>query len=152
VLIVQITLVLFEERREGKMRRRLSVLTLGFLCLLVLAMSLLEAYAGVFIIPYIEVPGVDLDAIKRETVGLNNTIPATVAPADEDVIGDYDGDGAPDLMVRFDRAAVVAWLGETDYGVDTGKHYEVTFRIAGWIFIDELAFIGFDTVQVITKK
>ena len=51
MLIVQITLVLFEERREGKMRRRLSVLTLGFLCLLVLAMSLLEAYAGVFIIP-----------------------------------------------------------------------------------------------------
>lgn len=50
---------------------------------------------------YIEIPG--YDPSQASSIMLNNTIPAQTKPTD---IGDYDNDGIPDLMVKFDRASL----------------------------------------------
>lgn len=58
---------------------------------------------------YIELPdGNDPAAIDVSTLRLAGPlgdVPALAAPS---AVGDYDADGVPDLMVKFDRAAVIA--------------------------------------------
>jgi len=58
---------------------------------------------------YIELPeGFGLNDINVSSIMLNNSIPVDLsAPA---TIGDYDNDGIPDLMAKFDRAEVVSYI------------------------------------------
>ncbi len=56
---------------------------------------------GGWITCYIELPlGFDVGAIDVSTVKLNGTVPAQPRPTQ---VGDYDKDGVPDLMVKFDH-------------------------------------------------
>lgn len=60
---------------------------------------------GRWIKVYIELPGgYDVNGIDITTVKLNDEVQAELHPTD---IGDYDKDGEPDLMVKFDRTDVV---------------------------------------------
>lgn len=91
---------------------------------------------GKWITAYIELPSeYSVSDIRPETVKLNNTVPAETKPTE---IGDYDSDGIPDLMVKFDRGALQELLnpGEVELTV-TGK-------IAG------KSFKGSDKIKVIT--
>ena len=56
---------------------------------------------------YIEIPGIDPLDIDISTVRLQGTIPAAPRIA---VVGDHDSDGVPDLMLKFDRAALASLL------------------------------------------
>jgi parallel beta-helix repeat protein len=57
---------------------------------------------------YIELPpGFDVGEIDVSTLLLNGQVPAEPEPVE---VGDYDGDGIPDLMVKFDRAATQTTL------------------------------------------
>lgn len=64
-------------------------------------------------------------------------------------VGDYDNDIVPDLMVKFDRATVVAWIGSVDYDDDTGKSENVALVITGEVA--ETSFEGSDTIRVLLK-
>jgi len=69
---------------------------------------------GRWITCYIELPeGYNVSDIDRATILLNGTIPVDPFWVDkplESVIGDYDSDGIPDLMVKFSRAALIEYL------------------------------------------
>ena len=59
---------------------------------------------GKVVTAYIELPlGYGVDEIDISSIRLNGTVPALPKPTE---VGDHDGDGVPDLMVKFDRAAV----------------------------------------------
>jgi len=85
---------------------------------------------GKWITAYIELSeNHNVSNINRTTVLLNHTIPVDSFWIDkplESVIGDYDNDGITDLMVKFDRQALIEYLktkGTTDA--------EVTIAITG---------------------
>jgi hypothetical protein len=89
---------------------------------------------GQWITAYIELPeGYDVSDIDVSTVMLNTEIQAEIHPTE---IGDYDTDGIPDLMVKFDRAEVMALL-------SVG---EATLTITGEV--DGTPFEGSDTIRV----
>jgi len=91
---------------------------------------------GKFVTVYIELPpGYDVGQIDISSIRLNGTVPALGKPTE---IGDYDNDGVPDLMVKFDRAAVQDAL-------TMGEEVEVTItgEVAG------IGFEGSDTIRVI---
>jgi len=103
---------------------------------------------GRWITAYIELPeGYSVDAIDVPTILLNDTI--SVDPEVPTQLEDYDTDGVPDLMVKFDRAAVITWLGTVDYGEDPGKSVEVTLVITGEV--TGTPFEGADTVRLLLK-
>lgn len=61
---------------------------------------------GKYVTTYIELPvghGYDPNMISLGTVTLNGQIKSEAKPVE---IGDYDSDGIPDLMVKFNRAEV----------------------------------------------
>lgn len=59
---------------------------------------------GKWITAYIELPnGYDVNDVDVSTILLNNTVSAEMRPVG---IGDEDGDGIPDLMVKFSRSEV----------------------------------------------
>jgi hypothetical protein len=89
---------------------------------------------------YIELPeGYDVSQIDVSSIFLNSTVPALAMPTK---IGDYDGDGIPDLMVKFDRASVVAlFAGKT---VPGNYVIEVTGAWAG------IRFKGTITIRIIS--
>lgn len=98
---------------------------------------------GKWITAYIEIPGYDVRRINISTVVLNG-----IVWAENDTkygfvrypeIIDRDGDGLPELIVKFDRSAVQAI-------VVPGN---VTLTLTGKI--DNLTFEGNDTVRVIEK-
>jgi hypothetical protein len=61
---------------------------------------------GKWITAYIELPWIwNVRDIKIETVKLNGVVPAELRPIQ---VGDYDEDGIEDLMVKFDRSAVIS--------------------------------------------
>jgi hypothetical protein len=97
---------------------------------------------GKWITCYIELPdGYDVGDIDFSTVMLNDTIPVSLldVPAPDPVpteIGDYDGDGIPDLLVKFDRAEVMALLSVGEATLT------ITGEVAG------TPFEGSDTVRV----
>lgn len=64
--------------------------------------------SGKYVTCYIELPAGDPAEIDVSTILLNGAIPAEPAPT---AIGDYDSDGMPDLMVKFDRGVLIASLG-----------------------------------------
>ena len=93
---------------------------------------------GKWVTAYIELPdGYDVADIDVGTVTLEATIPAEDHPTE---IGDYDNDGVPDLMVKFDRQALIEYLDGT-----TG---EVTLTVSGELS-DGTSFEGSDTITVI---
>jgi hypothetical protein len=92
---------------------------------------------GKWITCYIEL-GEDYDVadIDVSTVMLNRQVPAESRPTE---IGDYDGDGIADLMVKFDRSAVQKIL-------EVAESVEVT--VTGNL-TDGTPFEGRDTIRVI---
>lgn len=68
------------------------------------------------------------------SIRLNGTVPALAAPTN---IGDYDKDGVPDLMVKYDGAAVRSILNAGDQA-----EILVNGEVSGLIFE------GTDTVSV----
>ena len=92
---------------------------------------------GKWVTVYTELPaGYNVTEINVSTMMLNETVPAELHPTE---IGDYDDDGIPDLMVKFDRQAVIAMLpvGDAVNVTVTGKLYDGT------------PFEGSDTIRVI---
>jgi parallel beta-helix repeat protein len=86
---------------------------------------------------YIELPpGFDVGQIDVSTVLLNGQVPAQLHPVE---VGDYDGDGIADLMVKFDRAATCAI-------VEVGDAVQIT--VAGQLS-DGTEFEGCDKIRVI---
>lgn len=98
---------------------------------------------GHFVTVYIELPdGQDINNIDTETIKL--TVPGGELTVDSDaptVIGDYDSDSIPDLMVKFDRSAVREII-------EVGDEVEIT--ITGEL-TDGTHFEGSDTIRVIDK-
>lgn len=109
---------------------------------------------GEWVTAYIELPGscdvneIDVSTVKLitpfgEEVSVDSSAPATV--------GDYDSNGIPDLMVKFDRATVVEYSGTVDTVDDgTGIDEDVEFTIKGEL-TGGTPFEGRDTVRVIKK-
>ena len=93
---------------------------------------------GKWITCYIELPdGYDVDDIDVSTIKLNEQVSAESEPT---AIGDYDGDGIVDLMVKFDRAAMQGILQVGD----------VEITVTGEL-TDGTLFEGIDTIRVIDK-
>lgn len=84
---------------------------------------------------YIEVPPHTPDEIDLGTVRLNSTVAALAKPV---TIGDHDGDGVSDLMVKFDRAATIDALAD-------GMRQVV--RVEGRLVTGE-PFVARDTIAV----
>lgn len=92
---------------------------------------------GKYVTVYLELPqGHDVNDIGISTLMLNGTVPAQSRPW---AIGDYDNDGVPDLMVKFDRQAI---------------HLEVNDNVSVWVQ-GELStgfhLAGDDVIRVIDK-
>jgi len=91
---------------------------------------------GRFVKAYMELPeGYDVSDIDISTVKLNEEVQAELHPTK---IGDYDTDGMPDLMVKFDRTNVVRSI------LRSGRN---TLVITGKLV--EKPFTGRDTIRVI---
>lgn len=82
---------------------------------------------------YIEIRGYPLDRVNPATITANG-VPARPSPV---AIGDYDGDGIPDLMVKFDAQALLATLPDG----------QAIIAVSGE-FMDGTAFDGVDKVRV----
>ena len=97
---------------------------------------------------YIEFPeSYNVSDVDISTVMLNDTIPVSLldVPAPEPVpteIGDYDSDGIPDLMVKFNRTMVSEFI--LSKGIINGY---VTLTITGEV--DGTPFEGSDSIRVI---
>ncbi|MHA1325621.1 MAG: PKD domain-containing protein [Candidatus Helarchaeota archaeon] len=107
---------------------------------------------GKFITSYIEISNKDVSQIDLSSIRLNETIPAVTDlqygfVSDPD-IKDRDGDGFPELMVKFERATVQdlvdIWDIEDITLLLTGK---MTVILSGTQY--QLPFEGFDTIRVI---
>lgn len=94
---------------------------------------------GVVVTVYIELPeSYNITQIDVSSIRLNGTIPALSRPLN---IDDYDGDGMPDLMVKFDRTLVVSlFMGDN---FSENPIIEVTGIVAG------LHFKGTDKIKII---
>ena len=96
---------------------------------------------GKWITAYIEFPeGYNVSDINISSILLNGTIPVDMnAPT---AVGDYDNDGIPDLMVKFNRTAVCQLI--LSKGVMVGN---VTLTVSGKLY-DGTEFEGSDTIRV----
>jgi len=96
---------------------------------------------GKWITAYIEFPeGYNVGDINISSILLNGTIPVNMsAPT---AVGDYDSDGTPDLMVRFNRTAVCQLI--LSRGVMVGN---VTLTVSGKLY-DGTEFEGSGTIRV----
>ena len=112
---------------------------------------------GQWVTAYIELPVCycDVANINASTVSLNGTVPAVTDPQygfvtdPESYLVDHDGDGIQERMVKFNRSAVIEYLGTIDFEGETGNHKMVELTVTGNL-IDGTAFEGCDTVRVIT--
>jgi hypothetical protein len=92
---------------------------------------------GRWITAYIELPNdYDVTSIDASTILLNHTIPVDLEAPSE--TGDHDGDGVPDLMVKFSRQTVH----------DITSEGEATLTITGRLQNGN-AFEGNDVVRII---
>lgn len=81
--------------------------------------------------------------INVSTILLNDTIPAMFRPT---AVGDYDDDGVPDLMVKFDRYAVINLILQNYQFI--GKFGTVTLTVTGYLR-DGTPFQGCVIIRVI---
>ncbi len=95
--------------------------------------------AGKWVTLYIEPPeGHDVSEIDFSSLKLQNSIDVEGQPTES---GDYDNDGIPDLMVKFDRQELIEILGPGDQIVTlTGQ------------LSDGSPLNGIDTIRVLTSK
>jgi hypothetical protein len=94
---------------------------------------------GKWVTGYIELPeGYDVSDINVSTIMLNGTVPAELRPT---AIGDYDSDGVPDLMVKFNRTAVSELMLSQSI-----KYGNVTLTITGELY-DGTTFEGSDVIR-----
>jgi len=96
---------------------------------------------GKWITAYIELPeGYNIRDIDISSILLNGTIPVDMsAPT---AVGDYDNDGTPDLMVKFNRTAVCQLI--LSKGITVGS---VTLSVSGKL-ANGIGFQGCDTIRV----
>lgn len=103
---------------------------------------------GKWVTAYIELPRDDnkVGNIDCSTIRLEGEIPAISCdwPV-ESVVGDYDDDGIPDYMVKFDRQAVIDYLALM--GANDGDQVELTLTGK----VGETPFEGSDSITVISK-
>jgi hypothetical protein len=101
---------------------------------------------GEWITAYIELPeGSNVTDIDRLTILLNDTIPVDpfwLETPVELVVGDYDNDTIPDLMVKFNRTEVASYI----YHVSGIEYGNVTLTLTGELF-DGASFEGSDTIR-----
>jgi len=99
---------------------------------------------GRWITAYIELPeDYDVSDINVSTILLNDTIPAEVHPVG---IGDYDEDGIPDLMVKFNRAEVISYILAN---VNMKERFiTITLTVTGRLN-DGTPFQGSDTIRIL---
>jgi outer membrane protein assembly factor BamB len=99
---------------------------------------------GKWVTAYIELPeGCDVADINATTILLNDTIPIELHPI---IIGDYDENGAPDLMVKIRRHEVIDII-RRNYQV-TCRFGTATLTITGYLN-DGTSFQGSDTIRII---
>ena len=89
---------------------------------------------------YVELPeAYNVSDINVSTIMLNGTVPAEPSPA---AIGDHDNDAIPDLMVKFNRTAVVQYM------ISQGVEFvNVTVTVTGQLN-DGTPFEGSDITRV----
>lgn len=109
---------------------------------------------GKWITAYIELPeGYDVADINVSTILLNDTIPVdSEAPT---AIGDCDGDGIPDLMVKFSRTDVITLM-LSSIDPSEFEYQKPPFFIERELTVtgqldDGTAFEGSDTLRIIFK-
>jgi|GEM_PF-4741931 hypothetical protein len=111
---------------------------------------------GRWITCYIELPeGYNVSDIDVTSILLNETVSVYLldVPAPKPVpteVGDYDEDGIPDLMVKFDRAEVISYILAN---VNLTKLFEerfmtITLTVTGKLN-DGTLFQGSDTIRII---
>lgn len=93
--------------------------------------------SGKWVTTYIEATDFDVEDIDISTVKLEGAISAETQPAKA---GDYDNDGIPDLMVKFNRQALIEYL--------KGFTGSVELTVSGKLY-DGTSFQGSDTIVVI---
>ncbi len=99
---------------------------------------------GRWITAFIELPeGYNVQDINITTILLNNTIPAMLKPT---AITDHDDDGTPELMIKFERRAVITLILQNSHAAE--KLENVTLTITGYIN-DGTPFQGHDAIRVI---
>jgi len=102
---------------------------------------------GIWITCYIELPeGYNVSDTDVSTIMLNDTVPAELHPTE---VGDYDGDGVPDFMVKFDEAEVISYILAN---INMTKLFEekfmtITLTITGEL-TDGTPFQGSDTITI----
>lgn len=95
---------------------------------------------GTLITCHIELPlGFNVSDVYVSSLLLNGTICVAPKPTS---IGDYDSDGIPDLLVKFDRQAIIVWLKQQ--GIYWGQ---VTFTVTGTFACKSLE--GHTTIRII---
>ena len=93
---------------------------------------------GKVVTAYIEMPlGYDINDIDISSVMLNGIVLALSKPIE---ISDYDNDGVPDLMVKFDKAAVQQLL-------SVGEQVEIAINGE----VGGIAFEGSDIIKVMNN-
>jgi len=97
-----------------------------------------------WITAFVELPeGYNVQDINISTILLNNTIPAMLKPI---TITDYDNDGTSDLMIKFERHAVINLILQNSRF--TGKLENVTLTVTGYLN-DGTGFQGHCTIRVL---
>ena len=100
--------------------------------------TLNKSSKGSWVVAYIELPsGYVPSAIDISSIRLEGTIPAETRPC---AIGDRDGDGIPDLMVKFRRSDAINSLVEGN---------NVTVHVTGKVGSN--SFEGVDIIKVIAR-
>jgi abortive infection bacteriophage resistance protein len=104
---------------------------------------------GEWITAYIELPdGYDVNDISIESIELEIEGHAFVVDLEApSAVDDYDSDGIPDLMVKFDRSDIVLALGVTDIISEPGDGDPTEFKITG--IVGAITFEGSDWIVVI---
>jgi hypothetical protein len=104
---------------------------------------------GNWITAYIELPeGYDVNDIDVNSIRL--TVESNEFLVDLEAaygVGDYDIDGIPDLMAKFDRQDIVVSLEAIDYYWDFGEGELIEFIVSG--NIENFLFTGSELIRVI---